>query len=164
MKTGTLKELNVKPGDVVEWVGYEHVGHHTLDFIDGELFVFDTKGGPYTHTLSCADIFRIISRVSEEAPKTWGEMTREEKGELLLAAHEGKVIEFSDNVDPDDWCAIGGPSFVDRYHYRVKPEPKRETVTLYAGHTDPDCDPMPIGTIDLINDKPDYASIKMEEV
>ena len=68
---GTLAELDVKPGDVVEWVGYGHVGIHTLDFVDGEYFVFYTKEGPLTHSLYCDDTFRIISR-SGGTPKTTG--------------------------------------------------------------------------------------------
>jgi hypothetical protein len=37
--------------------------------------------------------WRIVSR-APAAPKLWRDMTPEEKGALLLAAHEGKVIEY----------------------------------------------------------------------
>lgn len=61
-------------------------------------------------------------------PKTWGEMTPEEKGALLLAQHEGKVIECWQWYD-GPWVA-GEWGFDDRSAYRIKPEPKRATVTL----------------------------------
>jgi len=127
METGTLKELNLKPGDVVEWVDFEPIGHHTLDFIDGEFFEFATSRGPYTHHLKCTDRFRIISRASD-TPKTWGEMTDAEKGALLLAAHEGKVIEHKSSHKWREKKVTF--RFNDNGIYRVRPEPVRETVTL----------------------------------
>jgi hypothetical protein len=63
-------------------------------------------------------------------PKTWGEMTDEEKGALLLAHHQGKVIEFVNDCDVRDWKKAV-PRWADFCSYRVRPpEPKRETVTL----------------------------------
>ena len=62
-------------------------------------------------------------------PKTWGEMTPEEKGALLLARHEGKVIECW-QWDDGPWLA-GEWCFDDASAYRVKP--KRETVTMTGG-------------------------------
>ena len=92
----------------------------------------------------------------------WRDMTPEEKGALLLAHHEGKVIEvFGGDGYHDMWHDRLYPSFEDDCAYRIKPEPKRETLKLYGknGWYDP-----AIGTIDLIDGKPDLASIKIEEV
>jgi hypothetical protein len=102
-------------------------------------------------------------------------MTDAEKGALLLAAHEGKVIEWfhpntSDTIGwgvcDDDLCL-----WDDEFCYRIRPEPKRETVTLYgpssnnsftgAGICDGDTHRI---TFDLIDGKPDPDSIKMERI
>lgn len=56
--------------------------------------------------------------------KTWGEMTPEEKGALLLAHHEGKVIEYTDTGNT--WWAPIKPQFLDNLTYRVKPEIEEE--------------------------------------
>lgn len=102
---GTLAELNVKPGDVVECVGlgcesnssFATVGNHytiaeNSGFVDDEgnnwHILFKGEENPHPKQV----IFRVISRASE-TPKIWGEMTDAEKGSLLLAHHEGKVIE-----------------------------------------------------------------------
>jgi hypothetical protein len=62
-----------------------------------------------------------------QEPKLWKDMTREEKGALLLAEHEGKVIEAFGVSYPDVWYETD-PCWDDECPYRIKPEPKRETV------------------------------------
>ena len=69
--------------------------------------------------------------MTQDNPKRWGEMTPEEKGALLLAHHEGKRIELYSALNRV-WDVINTPSWGDGSAYRVKPEPKRETVRLYA--------------------------------
>ena len=156
METGTLKELNVKPGDVV---GYTF-GHKSepvyydvkKDWIERAL-TWEEAGRPY---------WRIISRASAPQPKLWRDMTPEEKGALLLAAHEGKVIEgyIFDEWHKADWSYC--PSPMETIAYRVRPEPKRKTVVLWIS---PDGDTgIKIGTIDMIDGKPDPDSIRMEQV
>jgi|GEM_PF-6690131 len=134
-ETGTLAELNVKPRDVVEWIRYGM--RHTI--ITSEKVTKGTWAGQikadlsdYGYGIFGDEIFRIVSRASDTTPKTWGEMTDEEKGALLLAYHEGKVIEFYCygrwiNTNGDIW------HHAHAHAYRVRPpEPKRETVTLYG--------------------------------
>jgi len=99
-----------------------------------------------------------------EDKRPWKDLTDEEKGALLLAWYEGKELQ----------CAPGGGSWVHMTSgalpvssiYRVKPEPKRETVTLY-GSAIPDRRP-PVDThritFDLIDGEPDCDSIRMEEL
>jgi hypothetical protein len=165
MQTGTLKELDVKPGDVVEWIKYEHVGLHTLDFVSGGDFVFDTRRGPFTHNVNDPDEFRIISRAT---PKTWAEMTPEEKGALLLAHHENPgSVEFLFN---EEWTVLKGLGWLDDMRYRVRPEPVREVVTM-AGYIDRGYFHVRSGvndthriTFDLIDGEPDCDSIKMERI
>lgn len=94
-----------------------------------------------------------------DTPKLWRDMTPEEKGALLLAHHEGKVIQyFSCGVWED-----GPPRWFDNVAYRIKLEPKRETVVLYAAPINGSWNQKRIGTVDLIDGKPDPASIKIEE-
>ena len=118
VEVGTLKELDVKPGDVVGlvWNGI-------LKEYSDEFKTIDDNGNYPARGDYEGHKFRTISR-SSDAPKTWGEMTNAEKGALLLAAHEGKVIE---------WSGMGRkwkedkPRWISNLYYRVRPEPKRET-------------------------------------
>ena len=111
-----------------------------------------------------------------KTPKLWRHMTDAEKGALLLAQHEGKVIEWLDcagcwNATPCPWKG--------QYAYRVRPEPKVEAVKLhgrkYNNQIDPsgvwdfdsnECqlDDTHVITFNLIDGKPDASSIKMEEL
>lgn len=63
----------------------------------------------------------------DNKPKTWGEMTDAEKGALLLAKHEGKVIEVHDG--DDEWVSCQG-GFFHRLAYRVKPSPSHLPLTV----------------------------------
>ena len=64
-----------------------------------------------------------------DLPPMWKDMTPEEKGALLLAHHEGKTIEY---FVGGRWLFLSMPSWGENCRYRVKPEPVRETVTLYG--------------------------------
>lgn len=113
-----------------------------------------------------------------DKPKTYGEMTQEEKGLLHLAVYEGKDIQVWNHHD-DEWVSIAEalePTWGSSVAYRVKPE--RETVTLYGlsvsrldggwvfgpkgtETSEPDTHRI---TFALIDGKPDCDSIKMEEL
>jgi hypothetical protein len=69
-----------------------------------------------------------------ENPKLWRDMTPEEKGALLLAHHEGKVIEayLFNEWHEADWSTRPYP--MPSVAYRIRPEPKRETVTRHLSH------------------------------
>lgn len=68
-----------------------------------------------------------------DTPKTWGEMTDAEKGALLLAHHEGKVIQLKSRGGSwDEAC----PSWVDDIAYRIKPEPVVGEAVLHTGQPD----------------------------
>lgn len=126
-KIGTLKELGVKPGDVVELV--------CGDFCDPtdkpEKLTVDDRGwasigglGGYNPSLDekYNRKFRLISRAAE-TPKLWRDMTPEEKGALLLAHHEGKSFEFTRSSMGYKWIIVAGrPEWCDGNAYRIKPE------------------------------------------
>jgi hypothetical protein len=124
-----------------------------------------------------------------QEPKLWKDMTPEEKGALLLAHHEGKVIEWNSTHAPGDWgdwgacgedCLWDGEWGGDGFAYRVKPEPEREKVTARicltgdgsSLHMDAEYGYDNYGkdhlyatvTFDVIDGKPDPASLKIKEV
>jgi len=109
-----------------------------------------------------------VVRCVEDTPTLWRDMTPEEKGALLLAHHEGRGVEFWANSF-DGWVNHC-PTWSDHLSYRIKPEPKIETVKLRAGGdlkiwgTWTDLDDTHRITFNLIDGKPDPASIKMEEI
>ena len=96
--------------------------------------------------------------------KKWKDLTSEEKGALLLAAHEGKKIEWSSTDGSNTWCdgkwrhcsAVGKfPEFA----YRVKPEPVVETRDLYYYESDESYTLTKLGTIDLIDGEPQWDTL-----
>jgi hypothetical protein len=117
--------------------------------------------------------------VMTDTPKLWGDMTPEEKGALLLAEHEGMEIEAWGLAYPDMWCETVVLWF-DDCAYRIKREPKRETVNAKlcvepngtAYHMEPHFLRGHYGnddfyfslTFDTIDGKLDPASIKIEEM
>ena len=113
-------------------------------------------------TGTLVDTYGPISRAPRDnTPKLWRDMTPEEKGALILAAHEGKVIEIYKGIF--GWLEKVADEFSNDFAYRVKPDDVRETVTLFwkRGDTGHDHE---IGTIDIINGEPDPASIRMERI
>lgn len=149
-EVGTLKELNVKPGDVVENTVSE------LQYIVEEDM---TVGGP--HVSRCVDIYRIISRASEP-PKLWRDMTDAEKGALLLAYHnDEKCLEVWLG---GEWVYCGKSTWDNDTSYRVRPEPKVETVTIHNWEVATDVLNGHRITFNLIDGKPDCASVKMEPI
>lgn len=124
-EVGTLKELGVQVGDVLQWVGGERFPC-TISAVTSTYVYMNTPGGKVEYSFEwCDHPWEVISRASE-TPKLWRDMTPEEKGALLLAAHEGKVIENS--LDGVNWIAAKA-CWADDYAYRIKPEPKVEIVT-----------------------------------
>ena len=180
-EVGTLKELKVKPGDILQC---EDDGDHEWWTI-GKFYEVKECGTPEDDDESTYENyedpqpgvkFRIISR-AYVGPKMWGEMTSEEKGALLLAAHEGKKIEFF----VPGACGVkwlpARPKWTATLAYRVRPERKRETVTLTGadfgkgksvswsfrqkGHIGPETHRV---TFDLVDGEPDCDSVKMEKL
>lgn len=158
-EVGTLKELNVKPGDVVrceQWLGKYYTAGKEYPVVAG----FGYRGKSIG-TKNTTGIWSIVSRASDN-PKLWKDMTPEEKGALLLAHHEGKEIECHDGTS---WFVTSNPKWVYCHAYRIRPEPKVETVTLsgndirfsgfFKGHRI---------TFTLVDGKPDCDSVKMEKL
>lgn len=127
----TLRELDVKPWDVVECVGKVNESDPYNDLIgvqyfhDGKVMRRKCYWGDGFVNLNEPDLyFRIVSRAPcDDIPKLWRDMTDVEKGALLLAHHKGKAIEAWDG---DEWLHADCPSWSYDTQYRVRPEPKRE--------------------------------------
>ena len=98
--------------------------------------------------------------------KLWKDMSPEEKGALLLAHHEGKVIESS--FDCVSFYKINIPKWFMDIAYRVKPAPEVKPWVLYLGKT---CYGVKQGlgdthkiTFNFVDGEPDVTSIKMEKL
>lgn len=168
MEVGTIDQLNLKKGDYVRCLtvaNYDSPWTVGIEYMcpkDGEL---DCDGN-VTHRSSLST-FRIIYRAPRD-PKTWGEMTDDEKGALLLAKHEGKVIEYLRNLNWIETDIV----FSEWYAYRIKPEPKRETVSVSVCGSEIGFDqlgqrvsnPTHRITFDLIDGEPDCSSVRMEKI
>jgi len=240
-QTGTLEELNVKPGDVVEFVGGETtgfiIGKH-YECVTGKDGLGRPAIGPVNGVGGCIPMsyanltWRIVSRVTPPlqieagkyyktrdgrkvyvdtkgsscyggdsfftgcgysilpsgreyrdemsprdliaewtaTPPTWGEMTDAEKGALLLARHEGGVVESSRNGT--GWALDSRVGYCGDVYYRIKPEPLVETVTLYGSYNGGQWVFSPfndgihsvVQTFTTTNGEPDLDSIKMERI
>jgi len=153
----TLKELNVQPGDVVSNPYYDKGPMAVLGFSPAfpDQYSFDEYVIPPNES-----DFKLISRASD-TPKLWRDMTPEEKGALLLAKHEGKVIECWGGNGWWSPCAIDGINQA----YRIRPEPKVETVQFFAN-----ADGLSYTrathriTFNRIDCEPDCDSVKMEKL
>ena len=143
METRTLKELNVKPGDVVECVDHGVTEDHLTvgkyyGIVNGPMIQTD-KGkwwgeGGLAHTgFPMLAKFRIISRAAQPTPDLTAITTPfgllDEATQEALRAHGGPYEWWNGEVwnYAEKACAFSSAS--PAFAYRVKPEPKRETVT-----------------------------------
>ena len=156
---GLLKDLGLKKGDVVELIG----GLHSVDlaYYKGILWIVDDKASRVNYNTpgknggniieSCNWIYRVVSRA---APRSWKDLTPEEKGALLLAHHEGrKVQHFNKREQVWEDRGQGLLLVVDDAIYRIKPKPIVETVKWKDY----------IITFNTVDEIPDLDSIKMEK-
>lgn len=166
-ETGTFAELNVKPGDVVECVSW-----HGIMCEVGKTYPVVSGFGIPGKTIGTRDsggMWRIVSRASQpDTPKPLKDMTDAEIGALVRAHKEGKVIQAvgggrSEWIDCD-------PQWRWDWAYRIRPETVREKVKVHwgkdwgftiGGQSSRDTHRI---TFDLIDGKPDCASIRMEEM
>lgn len=93
-------------------------------------------------------------------------MTPEEKGALLLAHHEGKQIEVNKGpLECGEWWEDHYPEWIHNYAYRIKPEPKVETVTTHGTWCNkgkmPKTQYVYEITFNLIDGKPDWNTAKV---
>lgn len=175
-EVGTLKELGVRVGDVVEWPDAYPGTHMTVEsfrIICEGVYAGQVQAGLSGYGTGIFDDegFRIISR-APQPPKLWRDMTPEERGALLLAAHDGKVIEYWKR-GTGGWAVSYVHAWSAHESYRIRPDPKVETVTIYAkpdkngdwiGSTSKHHTHKAAFTFTTRDGKPDCASVKMEAI
>lgn len=99
----------------------------------------------------------------------WKDMSREEKGAMLLAYQEGKDIEYWSQISSKWKVTPPKPGWIKDCVYRVKPEPKVETVCLYSERLNGfsktrfvfDNHKISFETVD---GKPDWSTLKGEDL
>jgi len=159
-EVGTLKELGVQVGDVV----YVHYADNNYTVDENP---FREQGKVFTTTGFHRD-YRMATVISRSTPplRTWAELNPAEKGALLLAHHQGEVIEWSYKLPWETQydTNTGSIAWSGQCYYRIKPQPKIDTVDLFIRDQAHDIACKKIGTVMLIDGKPDCASVKMEEV
>lgn len=111
----TLGNLDLKLGDVVRLEDEENT--MTIQEKEGRLHAKykHINGGQFVDA-SCMKVWTVVSRASDK-PRTFGELSDQEKGALLLAHHEGKRIEY---MNGNKWIKCFDV-FSDFYPYRVAP-------------------------------------------
>ena len=123
-------DLNLKPGDVVEvvkacssyYVGMQYTvccSENNPEASRERGYIWLEREGGWC-SIDSVWLCRVVSRADE---KIWEDRTRAEKGELLLACHEGEPIEcFMSSLD--GWLLEEDPLWLDDRAYRVRPKPK----------------------------------------
>lgn len=130
----------------------------------GEMSVTWNEWGYYS---SSSDTSRLD--LISEWLTTWSEISDQEKGEMLLAHHNGKEIEM---YNFGEWVTVE-PQWVSNRAYRIKKEPVNETVTLYGEFENVDV--VELGKLKMIGDthmitynvidgKIDCSSVVMKEL
>jgi hypothetical protein len=155
----------VRDGDIVliankKWK-VEYISHHYVN-----LSAFPS-GGWVHHPFCCSKPSKFL----EEQMKQWKDMSPEEKGALLLAHHEGKVIQVRDPFNKAHaWENTLTPHWAPDFAYRVKPKPVVEQVVLlgakhYFGSAEDVSRNSPYKiTFTIVDGETDCSSIKMEKL
>ena len=176
-EVGTLAELDVKAGDVVEFVEgvdgmyKDLVGtKHKVESNGGTEVPPNERGGFLPNN---KHVWRIISRATTAdtpQPTPFGKLTDAEQAALLLAHHRGERIECRGISKRAFWQHINNPSWQFRLAYRIAPaEPKRETHAMYSDgsmtwHTALFSNDTHRITLDTVGGVLDCESIKMEKL
>ena len=146
----TLANLHVGPGDVV---GFHNPQKNKMTlytiqgWANGRCYHMGQDfGGAFN--MDPDSCWRVVRRASDDTqssqegePKLWRDMTDAEKGALLLAHREGKVIE--NNADGTFFAAP--PVWDDDVAYRIKPD---DIPTLWRDMTDEEKANVPADVLD----------------
>lgn len=181
MKIGSLKEIGAMPGDTVELVenaiSWDHcvgsVGVVTLK--DGQLH---TEGKNMNRVDTIGHKFKIIKRY--ELP--YGHVRLPDGSTVDLTAIDKPLGLLSEDVKSalinckltyqyfrnNGWDVNDTPCWANSITYRVKPQPKIETVTIRANDLSFGFQTVAVQgheiTFNLIDGVPDCNSIKMEKL
>ena len=127
MEIGTLKGLNVQPGDVVEYAGYNKRRATVAGWHNGRCYPTGADFGGAI-SLDSTGAWRIVSRATPPVDLTALEKPfglLDAATQDALRAHGGKI----ECLEAHGWSETHWPTWQRHLTYRVKPAPKRETVT-----------------------------------
>jgi hypothetical protein len=115
----TFEELGYKAGDTVRCTGSEEYFHR---YKAGDIFTLELNSRGSIRTGTSDGSLGDWELVCDPSDLTWGDMTPEQQGALLLAHHQGKTIEVN-CWESGEWVKITYPTWGSPSAYRVKPEP-----------------------------------------
>lgn len=134
-----VKKPKFKVGDKVRSVNNLYSFCGTVGVVDS-VMDYDFYGVRMPHDNNVYYHFECelntVEDTQVEQPKTWAHLTDEEKGALLLAYHNGEIIECW-QFGSDFWLATTKPKWDDMSIYRVKPAPiieEREEGLYWRGN------------------------------
>lgn len=163
-EVGTLIEIGARVGDVVGIHGEKYKVRGYDNRISRSWTLERDNGDTFKQYGEESD-WSIIRRANQP----FNTLTAEEKGELMLSNHEGKIIEMS--IDGGEtWERSYTPQWIGAACYRVKADEVKEVVMTgivgdYIGFDNAhDWSGTHRITFNLVNGKPDCASVKMEEL
>ena len=161
---GTLKELNVKPGDVVEWLDLEKDNIFTVisaSVITEGLYQGEVRARleGYGGGIFDKEQFRIISRAAR--PTATPDLTAittpfgllDEATQEALRAHGGPYEWF----DGEDWCETQACDDIKNFAHRVKPKPEMAGFTVeYNGYKAD-------AFVQIADGKPDWSTLQVKQ-
>jgi hypothetical protein len=126
----TFEELGYKAGDTVRCTG-------SSPYFDmyktGDIFTLELNNYGSLRAGTCNGSLGDWELVCDPSDLTWGDMTPEQQGALLLAHHQGKTIEIKSHVS-DRWIKVKQPMFTQSsYCYRSEVVPVVVHHKRYAG-------------------------------
>jgi hypothetical protein len=114
----TFEELGYKAGDTVRCTGSNPYFHM---YKAGDVFTLESNSRGEIRSGMCDGTLGDWELVCDPSDLTWGDMTPEQQGALLLAHHQGKTIEMK-SYSFSVWVYIKNPIWGQGVAYRVKPE------------------------------------------
>jgi hypothetical protein len=126
----TFDELGYKAGDTVRCTGSNP---YFDKYKTGDIFTLELNDYGNIGIDLCNGSLGDWELVCDPSDLTWGDMTPEQQGSLLLAHHQGKTIECKGRIT-GSWSRLHDrPEWDPRNHYRIKPEQVVVHHKRYAG-------------------------------
>jgi hypothetical protein len=117
--TKTFEELGYKIGDTVRCTGSNPYFHR---YNIGDVFTLELNIYGNIGAGTCNGSLGDWELVCDPSNLTWGDMTPEQQGALLLAHHQGKTIELISHAS-GRWVCSEYPLWTQDTPYRIKHEP-----------------------------------------
>jgi hypothetical protein len=112
----TFEELGYKAGDTVRCTGS---GEYFRGYKAGDVFTLELNIYGNIGAGTCNGSLGDWELVCDPSDLTWGDMTPEQQGALLLAHHQGKTIELISHAS-GMWVYSEYPQWTQDTSYRIK--------------------------------------------